>query len=427
MSATAGPLIRLYPARALDLLHSLLPGIDVNDIWKCTDIFVLMSDLLEMIPLTDVSRQGSRGLSEEHCLLAGKTATFESFAVEFMNRCFTLIENSVRVNIRNDGGNTDEFLNDEEIAADAAINDTFLRMCVNSSPAIFGVIFSKLTCYLSGRIVEPTVAGGILASMCKSLVQTDPAKGLAFFVPYLVRAVTERVAERGDMAGEDVQDEELQFTMQLLGEVLSVKNVSVYRSTGAHLLPYLEQICSVLDCTLALGQKDEYELAHGVLSGALSWLCHVRILETGPRIWAELGRWGAMVGVEELSLTWYRPGQQEAAVVTSLLERFLTPVMTQLAEFGRGERLLEKEELQRNLKLVFRIVVGVSELAAPEQESAWQSCLSSNLGWLEEVGISLPGGGGVRAAISALMCQVLGRAGCLGERSKLSEPYTVYT
>ena len=51
-------------------------------------------------------------------------------------------------------------MNDEEIAADAAINDTFLRMCVNSSPQILSVIFSKLTKYLAGKIVEPTVAGG---------------------------------------------------------------------------------------------------------------------------------------------------------------------------------------------------------------------------------------------------------------------------
>ena len=54
-------------------------------------------------------------------------------------------------------------MNDEEIAADAAINDTFLRMCVNSSPQILSVIFSKLTKYLAGKIVEPIVAGGDLS------------------------------------------------------------------------------------------------------------------------------------------------------------------------------------------------------------------------------------------------------------------------
>lgn len=221
MSATAGPLIRSYPGRALDLMHSLLPGIDVNDIWKCTDIFVLMSDLVEKVPLTDLSRN-TKGESEERAVLAGKTSTFENFVLEFLNRCFTLIENSVRVNIRGESGNNDEFLNDEEIAADAAINDTFLRICVNASPAIFKVIFHKLRGYLSGKIIEPWVAGGILASMCKTLVQCNPADSLAFFVPYLVTALVERVKERGQggRKEEEKEDEELQFNLQLLGEVM---------------------------------------------------------------------------------------------------------------------------------------------------------------------------------------------------------------
>lgn len=53
-------MIRTYPERALDLLNILLPGIDVNDIWKCTDIFVLMSDLLEMIPIADLTKDKDR-------------------------------------------------------------------------------------------------------------------------------------------------------------------------------------------------------------------------------------------------------------------------------------------------------------------------------------------------------------------------------
>jgi hypothetical protein len=57
LSAAAGPLMRTYPERAIDLLNLLLPGIDVNDIWKCTDIFILMSDLLELMPVADLTKQ----------------------------------------------------------------------------------------------------------------------------------------------------------------------------------------------------------------------------------------------------------------------------------------------------------------------------------------------------------------------------------
>jgi hypothetical protein len=47
----------------------------------------------------------------------------------------------------------------------------FLRIVANASPEMFQLIFDKLTKYLRGKIVEPNVAGGILASMCKSVVQ----------------------------------------------------------------------------------------------------------------------------------------------------------------------------------------------------------------------------------------------------------------
>ena len=39
----------------------MLPGIDVNDIWKCADNFILMSDLLEVIWVVDFSTPAARG------------------------------------------------------------------------------------------------------------------------------------------------------------------------------------------------------------------------------------------------------------------------------------------------------------------------------------------------------------------------------
>ena len=75
--------------RALELLYSLLPGIDVNDIWKCTDILVLMSDLLEMMPVTDLSKGTMTGLTDVQMELVQKIRGFENFVVEFMNRLKT--------------------------------------------------------------------------------------------------------------------------------------------------------------------------------------------------------------------------------------------------------------------------------------------------------------------------------------------------
>ena len=146
----------------------------MNDIWKSTDTFVLMSDLLERMPVSDLSRLAiSQDLIDQEKTLANKTNVLETFVIEFMNRVFTLIENASRENTRADSSKPDEYLSDEELAVDAIINDTFCKIVCNASPEMFQVIFSKLQRYLRGKICEPTVAGSILASMCKSVVGKD--------------------------------------------------------------------------------------------------------------------------------------------------------------------------------------------------------------------------------------------------------------
>jgi proteasome activator subunit 4 len=91
--------------------------------------------------------------------------------------------------------------------------------------------------------------------------------------------------------------------------------------------------------------------------------------------------------------------------VNRLLERYLAPVIRKLEFFSKGETTLEKEELQRNLKLVLKILTGVSELLEPEKSREWASVLSTNLGWMEKVNIKI-GGEGVRGVVNRLMCMV---------------------
>lgn len=399
VSAIAGPLARNFPGRAVQLLHSLLPAIDVNDIWKSTDIFICMSDLLEMIPVSS-----SLPAIEHHVDDVPITQSFEDFVAEFFSKCFTMIENSRRENFRSDGTTTEDYLNDEEIAADAAINDTFLRMCINSSHDIMTTVLSKLRSYIAGRIIEPTVAGGILASMCRNAVQSDPVRGLATFIPLLVQTLTARMKERPQQTDNKL-DEELQFNLQLLGEVLGCTGYGVYRSKGEHILPWVEDICSVLDMTLHLTQKDEYELAHSALQALLTWLCRTRVLETGARVSDSANTWGQMVALDDIELTWYIPGEKELATVHDLLGRFLAPLLQTLTDFADGKISLDKDTLQRNLKLVLKIINAISELLEPDKVDEFKSVLSTNMSWLKEKNINISGDS-VRKVVNNLMCKL---------------------
>ena len=64
VSAISRSLVENYPLEVINILDILLPGIDVNDIWKSFEIFVLLSDLLDMIWMIDFSSPSLRSHQE---------------------------------------------------------------------------------------------------------------------------------------------------------------------------------------------------------------------------------------------------------------------------------------------------------------------------------------------------------------------------
>ncbi len=74
------------PTELLDLVMALLPGIDVNDMWKCSDIFILLSDLLEIMWVVDFSDPASRPrgekLTEAEVAFLAKTRCKLNFSIK---------------------------------------------------------------------------------------------------------------------------------------------------------------------------------------------------------------------------------------------------------------------------------------------------------------------------------------------------------
>ena len=83
---------------------------------------------------------------------------FEDWAVSFVDQCLLVIENSSREQTRQETDQMDDTLNEEEIAADCTISDTFHKMMVKCSPNIFQLVFKKVKHHVQTRILEPAVS-----------------------------------------------------------------------------------------------------------------------------------------------------------------------------------------------------------------------------------------------------------------------------
>ena len=83
VSAISRSLVENYPLEVINILDILLPGIDVNDIWKSFEIFVLLSDLLDMVWMMDFSSPAARNTEEgrRNC-----------YSLHLANQCFEQFE-----------------------------------------------------------------------------------------------------------------------------------------------------------------------------------------------------------------------------------------------------------------------------------------------------------------------------------------------
>ena len=215
------------------------------------------------------------------------------------------------------------------------------------------------------------MAGNILAVMCKACVTVRPVESLNFFIPHLCEKIEERLNDR---VQDNMPDQELQYALTLLSEVISVRGgLPTAKIDSNPLVPHIEAICTrVLDKTLYLKQKDEYELAGGILEGLLYNLVHVRQVQRFPAqeenapVWSrEKFKWAKAGNLETYHVDWYVPGECELSSVRSILQRYLEPSLNTLTNMSREEIELDKETTLRNIRQVYRCVYGSSELLAP--------------------------------------------------------------
>lgn len=133
---------------------------------------------------------------------------------------------------------------------------------------------------------------------------------------------------------------------------------------------YLEPICNVLDKTLNLDQKDEYEYASSVLQNILHNLLHSRPLQKSAAVgrasedgWdRELFKWAKTGDLETLQIEWFVPSKKEFEAAQMLIDKYMTPPFEKITNMLARKTDMEKEELLRNLRQIYKILYGTSEV-----------------------------------------------------------------
>ncbi|GLH02190.1 Proteasome activator complex subunit 4 [Gryllus bimaculatus] len=368
------------PTHVIPMLLSVLPGIDPNDIRKCFVSLHFISTVANMVPIIDCSKASEyhSNLTEEEESICLATSNFEDFVLQFLDRCFVLVESSSLESTRLER-EADRRSRMENLAENA-LASTCIALLTQTSPQIFKAALRKLHSFVMGRILETKVAGQFMAAMCRSFSKVNGEETLRMFVPCLSDNIL-TLTDSEDILKEETLDNELLYNLVVLSEIVDCP--------GKFLLPHVPTLKKVLDRTLHLTCREGHTIAARLMHLTLNSLCSTVPLEfrSVPQTFAEdikdylpVRDWGKAGNIHDLRVNWYIPGKEEINCVKSFIDSYLCPEMNSIEQFIADTSSMSKEELQRSLGIIWAFLG--CRVPLPQWEEAplelAKSCLSDS-------------------------------------------------
>ncbi|XP_069787517.1 proteasome activator complex subunit 4-like isoform X1 [Narcine bancroftii] len=350
------------PTHMLPLLMRALPGVDPNDFSKCMITFQFIATFSTLVPLVDCSSvlQDGNNLSQVEKQLCSTTAEFEDFVLQFMDRCFALIEMSTLEQTREE--TETEKMTHVESLVELGLSSTFSTVLTQCSKEIFQVALDKVFNFATTNIFETRVAGRMVADMCHATSKCHPATALKRFVPHCCSLITQ-LTINDDVLQEQELDKDLLWNLQLLSEVTRVD--------GDKLLLYKDQLLKILQRTLHLKCKQGYTLAgtllhHLLRSTTLIYPTEYCSVPGGfDKPFTEyfpIKDWGKPGDLWKLGIQWHVPSEEEITFAYYLLDNFLQPELSRLQRCADGEIEMSRDDIHQSLCIVQNCLMGSGSL-----------------------------------------------------------------
>uniref|UniRef100_A0A8C5A3D9 Proteasome activator subunit 4 n=1 Tax=Gadus morhua TaxID=8049 RepID=A0A8C5A3D9_GADMO len=353
------------PTHMLPLLVRALPGVDPNDFSKCMITFQFIATFVTLVPLVDCSSalHERTDLTEVERKLCSASAEFEDFVLQFMDRCFALIDSSTLEQTREE--TETEKMTHLESLVELGLSSTFSTILTQCSLEIFKVALKKVFNFATTNIFETRVAGRMVADMCRAASKCNPVEALKRFVPHCCNAINQ-IAVNEEVLNEEELDKELLWNLQLLSEVTRVD--------GDKVLPYRTQLVQILQLTLRLKCKQGYTLAcnmlhHILRSTALIYPTEYCSMPGGfhqhSRDRLPIKDWGRPGDLWNLDIQWHVPCVEETSFAFYILDLILQPELQRLQRFSQGELEMSREDVLQSLAIVQHCLLGAGSLMPP--------------------------------------------------------------
>ncbi|XP_028325388.1 proteasome activator complex subunit 4A isoform X1 [Gouania willdenowi] len=353
------------PTHMLPLLMRALPGVDPNDFSKCMITFQFIATFVTLVPLVDCSSalHDSNDLTEVEREMCSASAEFEDFVLQFMDRCFALIDSSTLEQTREE--TETEKMTHLESLVELGLSSTFSTILTQCSLDIFKVALEKVFNFATTNIFETRVSGRMVADMCRATAKCHPAESLKMFVPHCCNAINQ-IAVNEEVLNEEELDKEFLWNLQLLSEVTRVD--------GDKILPYRSDLVQILQLTLHLKCKQGYMLACNLLHHILRSMALIYPTEycsvpggfhQPVSDYLPIKDWGRPGDLWNLEICWHVPSVEEISFAFYLLDLILQPELQRLQRFAQGHQDMSRDDVLQSLTIVQHCLLGAGSLMPP--------------------------------------------------------------
>ncbi|CAF4100985.1 unnamed protein product [Rotaria sp. Silwood2] len=357
----------------LPLLMSILPGIDLNDFEKTSVTLEFLNTIFMLISCVDCSsavhvRNDLNEIEKEVCL---STAKFEDFIAKLLDRIFQMINilsTDISDVVINNGDQKDYDMLQVKLTS---IMTNILQQCSNN---IFQMVTKEITHFITGSIFLPKVRQ-LVAGLVRAIVKCRPIETLKYLLPRTCESI-EKILDQTDITllNDHNGDLELTWYLTLFAELVQAR--------GDTLLAYQQMIKSVFHRSIRILHKDSYEAISIAIKNLLRSLLNV--YPTEYRLNREnfdesfvnvlpIRTWGQNVDFNQIQVQYHIPNVDEIDFACDFVNTF---IYSELALLKENFSKISKDERQRSLQIIYRIVVGCFRIvprieSKPVQDLTW--------------------------------------------------------
>ncbi|KJH41163.1 HEAT repeat protein [Dictyocaulus viviparus] len=356
---------KTFRVHAINLMNSLLPGLDQNDMGKCLTTFQIVGVLVNLIPLVDCSDAVHlrSDLSDDEKELCSATANFDSIIAMFMDKLLSMMVeygeaaafscSHTNINAKTRANMDDHILHRGTISV-------FKGICRNSSTALYKVAVDRLYNFLCEHVFDSKTVSTAVADMVFVAVKMYPTLSFVRFFSLIKKKLQQCIS--AETYSEEKVDFQIIWWLSMADRVLKAPANYIVEN-WSDVRELLELVLPLKKCTLAT------EKSAAIMESVLESLCSIYLLESPTRranadrsLEETLPiRYNSLRRVESClrlnsSIDEHVPSQQDIDCAEELFRDFVLPPLQALA----NPYEMDKKEIMHHIILIRNAVLGAS-------------------------------------------------------------------